>query len=391
MIQARHLRQGGAVLIHLGLCALVSSCVGYRPASSAFKRRPMLALSSITAPVIGKGERELARLDETSPAQLRRAWIFIRTKRPKQAIHLLNRILFSPPRPSPGARALGYYLRGQAFLARGDKTRAIEDCEQARKLALRTELRRRCDSDLARLRPRARVAKTTPKKTGSAAPPALVKRRNWNAARPIGDKLDRMRGIHRLTIHHSAVLSRNTGKKSVAWQIRGIQGFHMGPENRWGDIGYHFLIDPLGRIWKGRDLRYQGAHAGGVNNEHNVGICLLGRFVSGRNGQYPTSVQVQSMERLVRWLRQQYAIPMHGLLTHKELRPGTICPGSRLQAVVDRMRRTVFQQTVAQQTVAPTRARRGRRWNPLTHRRHPGSTAGDATAETVSTGAVASR
>jgi hypothetical protein len=45
------------------------------------------------------------------------------------------------------------------------------------------------------------------------------------------------------------------------------------------------------------------------------------------------------MENFVNWLSARYTIARRGMLTHKELKPGTICPGSRLQQIVNRMRR----------------------------------------------------
>ena len=131
---------------------------------------------------------------------------------------------------------------------------------------------------------------------------------------------------------------RDPNTRSTAILIRAFQGTHI-HENRWGDIGYHFLIDPAGRVWEGRDLRYQGAHAGGVNNEHNVGICLLGRFVGDRSGQAPPAAQVRSMEGLVAHMSAKHSISPRRIHTHKELKSDTNCPGSRLQAIVDRMRR----------------------------------------------------
>jgi len=312
----------------------------------------MATLTSITVPVQGNGEKELRSLGSTPAEFLRKGWILMETRRPMPAIHALNRVLYSKPAATTDVTALALYLRSRAFQYRGEKDRALEDCRKARSLSRRTDLSRRCDLEISRLAPKV-VAKRPPPKTRAPASIAINPRRNWNAARPITRRLDPMRGIRRLTIHHSAVLSRDLSARAIAMQIRSIQAFHI-RQNGWGDIGYHYLIDPAGRIWEGRGLGHQGAHAGGINNEHNVGICLLGNFIPGRRGQHPTSSQVQTMERFVNWLSTRYSIPRRGMLTHKELKPGTICPGSRLQQIVNRMRRQLAvsgQRSVA--TAAP--------------------------------------
>jgi hypothetical protein len=47
------------------------------------------------------------------------------------------------------------------------------------------------------------------------------------------------------------------------------------------DIGYHYTIDPTGRIWEGRPVQYQGAHVK-MNNEHNQ--CAEGGGGTARLG-----------------------------------------------------------------------------------------------------------
>ena len=341
-------RTVGPLVSLLGFGILASSCAQYQPHTGRGFPRPMATLGSVSAPVRGNGEAELQSLG-TNPAELlRKGWILMETRRPVPAIHVLNRVLYSKPTPSQDATALALYLRSRAFQYRGEKDRALEDCRKARSLAHRTDLQRRCDLEISRLAPKAIVAKNKKTPTrGGAGRVSIIPRRRWNAARPVTRRLDRMGGIRRMTIHHSAILSRNPDTRAVATQIRAFQGTHI-QENGWGDIGYHFLIDPAGRVWEGRDLRYQGAHAGGVNNEHNIGICLLGNFVPGRRGQSPSARQVAAMEDLVGWIGRRYSISRHGVLTHRELKPNTTCPGPRLQAIVNQMRRQLAM------NVAPT-------------------------------------
>ena len=331
MLQTPYLRRaGGLGLVLAGLS--VASCV-HVPASREPQRQPQLSLVDITAPVRGSGEPELSRLGTSSAALLRKAWILDQTARSRQATQVLNRILYARPGPAPNTEALALYIRSGTFARQGDSYRAREDASRARELADGPELQRLCDARLMGINPTRTVVA---KPTGPVSQPQILPRRSWNAGSPNPRKLDPMVRIDRLTIHHSATMSRSTNQGAVATQIHGFQQFHMGDKS-WGDIAYHFLIDPAGRVWEGRDLRYQGAHAGGTNNVHNVGICLLGKFTA--DGQQPTTPQITAMEQLVASLVNRYSIPLDGVKTHREFIPDTVCPGPLLQPFVTQMRR----------------------------------------------------
>ena len=137
-------------------------------------------------------------------------------------------------------------------------------------------------------------------------------------------------------MHHSATLVNSRSKGAAVGAIRGIQRHHQS-QNGWGDIGYHFLIDPAGRIWTGRPLQWQGAHAGdSAKNHANVGICLLGNFV--RDGQGPPAdVQLRALASLLATLCVRYDVPANQVLTHQELKT-TDCPGPYVQVAVERIR-----------------------------------------------------
>jgi hypothetical protein len=143
--------------------------------------------------------------------------------------------------------------------------------------------------------------------------------------------------IYRLTIHHSAMLLRSTAESEAAQQIRMIQSAHIKGEH-YGDIGYHYLIDPAGRIWQGRELRYQGAHARGDNNRGNIGICVLGNFMRNRDGQRPTEAVIESLETLVGHLSSKYGIGQEQIFSHGDL-VNTQCPGPLLREKMTRIAR----------------------------------------------------
>ena len=137
------------------------------------------------------------------------------------------------------------------------------------------------------------------------------------------------RPYDRMTVHHSAEHSSDLGRQS-SWEVadilRRIQSFQM-RERGFGDIGYHFLIDPQGRIWQGRTMDWQGAHSDGDNNIANIGICLLGNYDVER----PSRKALLSLEELVGALRQRHRIPRSRLFGHDHWK-ATECPGTHLNS-----------------------------------------------------------
>jgi len=184
-------------------------------------------------------------------------------------------------------------------------------------------------------------ASAAPVRTTSL-PPGVLPRSAWGA-RPVNrSKVTPANAPWRhITIHHStskdspAVLATASGAKS---DLQRIQKYHM-TNNGWGDVGYHFLIDAGGRIYEGRSMEFQGAHAGtdgaSNNNVGNIGICLLGNFDEER----PTPAALRSLEQLVRNLRSTYSIPSKGVSAHLDWK-NTECPGQYLLPYVRQLARS---------------------------------------------------
>ena len=100
----------------------------------------------------------------------------------------------------------------------------------------------------------------------------------------------------------------------------------------WADIGYHFVVDPSGRVWAARPLDRQGAHVKN-ENEHNLGILVLGNF----EVQTPTPAAMTSLDALVVEAAMVNRVPLSNVRTHREWNP-TACPGASLQAHMNRAR-----------------------------------------------------
>jgi hypothetical protein len=164
-------------------------------------------------------------------------------------------------------------------------------------------------------------------------PPGIVPRSMWartGVARPA--EINFMNGIRRITVHHDGMPPTSLGSTNqVAARIEQIRSSHVVGRG-WADLGYHYVIDPTGRIWEGRSTQYQGAHVKD-QNEHNLGILLMGNFMV----QSPTQAALASLDRFLLNQMQRYNVSMTAVRTHQERAP-TECPGRNLQAYMNRTR-----------------------------------------------------
>ncbi len=156
----------------------------------------------------------------------------------------------------------------------------------------------------------------------------VISRSTWARGTPIPGNMNRMTPVQRITIHHDGMNAfTTTSRSSAAARLERIRRGHLarGPQ-RWGDIGYHYAIDPSGRTWECRPLSWQGAH---VKNQNpgNLGILVMGNY----DDQSLTLVQKRAVLQFVSGRMRAYGVPASRLHTHQELAP-TACPGRSLQA-----------------------------------------------------------
>lgn len=158
------------------------------------------------------------------------------------------------------------------------------------------------------------------------------------AAEPIVKRLiDPMGGTPtRITVHHSnSPIDNDPDAEEVLRKFdrNAIKGINQ-PE-KWACIGYHFIIARDGRVFEGRPIAYQGAHAGNPEvNRLNIGVCLIGDFE-----HHPVpKLQRDTLAAVLDQLRSDYGIPRQQVFGHKHFKPSTECPGRYLQRVVDSYR-----------------------------------------------------
>ena len=152
----------------------------------------------------------------------------------------------------------------------------------------------------------------------------ILARGRWAQEGPIRSLAVPMNGISRITVHHEGSSAfTSTAMDSVVRRLESIRNDHR--RRGWADIGYHYVIDPAGRIYEARPTALQGAHVR-YNNEHNLGVMVLGNF----EVQSPTSRALASLQRFLSEQMSVYRVPVSRVYTHRELRP-TLCPGANLQ------------------------------------------------------------
>ena len=158
-------------------------------------------------------------------------------------------------------------------------------------------------------------------------PPALpgdvIPRSSWAKGSPIISRMNRAdRPYTWITVHHDGMDSfTSTSYASAAARLEQIRNAHIirKPEP-FGDIGYHYLIDPSGRVW-------QGAHVAG-ENPGNLGICVMGNY----DIQRPNAAQLAALNRFVAAQMRAYHIPLARVRTHQEWPSAhTRCPGFSLE------------------------------------------------------------
>lgn len=134
-----------------------------------------------------------------------------------------------------------------------------------------------------------------------------------------------------ITVHHSGDKD-DIHTESAEW-LRQVDLNHIkgtGHAEPWACIGYHFIIDVSGKVYEGRPLKYQGAHAGNDQvNKLNIGICLIGDFDQARVPAAQRTALLSTLDRLC----LQYDINRTSVYGHKHFK-STECPGRYLSQII---------------------------------------------------------
>ena len=133
------------------------------------------------------------------------------------------------------------------------------------------------------------------------------------------------RTINELVVHSAATRVSWMSGDGLAAQVAEIRRWHV-EDNKWSDIGYHFIIGRSGEIMLGRPLRRSGAHVKG-HNKTTIGICLIGGHGSAETdtfGEHYTKEQDAALRSLLGALGNIY--PIAKISGHNEY-AAKACPG----------------------------------------------------------------
>lgn len=102
-----------------------------------------------------------------------------------------------------------------------------------------------------------------------------------------------------IIVHHSGGSDANTLLDTSNQTAQIIKDYHL--SLGWENVGYHWLIEKSGRIVKGREENYHGAHCTGWNQK-SIGICVIGNF----DITLPTKEQEISLTKLLKEILVRY-------------------------------------------------------------------------------------
>jgi len=123
-----------------------------------------------------------------------------------------------------------------------------------------------------------------------------------------------LEAIEHIVIHHSAIPPTVGAQRIAEYHVNNLG---------WPGIGYHFVIDDQGIIYRTNALETISYHAGHVNGS-GVGVCFLGNFTD----VVPSSTQLESGGKLLAWLVQELKLTNDEIQGHKEF-INTQCPGQQ--------------------------------------------------------------
>ncbi len=184
-----------------------------------------------------------------------------------------------------------------------------------------------------------KTVENTDPTTKAYARPSYVKRKSWGCPQAENTTARKLTTVTHLVLHHSAA---NTTSSDFAAIVRSYWDWHVNG-NGWADIGYNWLIDRNGVIYKGRAWysstkeNVMGAHNSGKNSGTS-GICMIGNYV---NSTVPTTKMWNSTYKILAFLCDKFGLNPTGtsyhaaigrtndiIDGHKDSGGGTACPGN---------------------------------------------------------------
>lgn len=157
--------------------------------------------------------------------------------------------------------------------------------------------------------------------TGEPLNVTIQSRKVWNAAPPRPFK------VHvpdKITVHHEGTFF-DPAKHNAADHIKRVQTWGMGPDRKWIDIPYHFLIDFDGVIYEGRNVFTVGETNTEYDPSGHLLISCLGNFEVQEVGEKT----LNALTDLLAYSCRKYDISPDSIKTHRDYAK-TSCPGKNM-------------------------------------------------------------
>jgi hypothetical protein len=180
----------------------------------------------------------------------------------------------------------------------------------------------------------------------AGGPFPLIRRAEWEAAPPKEPYSPHVPKA--FTLHHTQGNYPLT-PEGARREVQFIQDYHQNAK-KWIDIGYHFLIDPLGNIYEGRPIKAIGAHVANKNTG-NVGISILGNYHAPKHDVF-TDKSRDSFVAVAGYVKSTYDVQVSSFFAHRELGK-TDCPGDDLYARKGELAGLVFAPPAQPQNMPP--------------------------------------
>ena len=110
-----------------------------------------------------------------------------------------------------------------------------------------------------------------------------------------------------LLVHHTDVPGNDYAQADVPGLLRGMYRYHVGPDKRWPDLAYNFVVDRYGGIWEGRAGSLHEPVVPGATGG-SQGFDQLGCFLGNHSRVAPTPQAQASMISLLAWMARKYGV-----------------------------------------------------------------------------------
>ncbi|UXA20592.1 peptidoglycan recognition protein family protein [Mycobacterium sp. SMC-4] len=155
----------------------------------------------------------------------------------------------------------------------------------------------------------------------AAAPATLLCRDSWGAAAPRSG--GRPHTVNRLTLHHTAVTLGDNSNAPA--RLRQHQAFHQN-QHGWIDIAYHVSVDREGNIYELRSYDLAGDTATEYDPAGHFLVLCEGNF----DEELVSDAQLEGAAKAFAWAAQHFGVSTETLKGHRDVAPGTACPGEDL-------------------------------------------------------------